>query len=158
MGPRGMVQETRDILKVAINFYKGLFKCDGRGSFCLEENFWDLEDLVSSAELEKLEAPFSDKEIKEAVFSFYPEGALGPDGISLFYQKYWEVVKEDIYRMVRCFHAGDLEFFRLNFAMLTLISKVDDATDMKNYRPISLLNCSFKIFSKLLTIRLDVVC
>jgi hypothetical protein len=42
--------------------------------------------------------------------------------------------------------------------MLTLIPKVDDAIDMNNYRPISLLNCSFKIFSKLLTIRLDVVC
>jgi hypothetical protein len=73
-------------LKVAVNFYKGLFRCEDRGSFCLEENFWDLEDLVSSAEPEKLEAPFSDKEIKDAVFSCYSEGAPGPDGISfLFY-------------------------------------------------------------------------
>jgi hypothetical protein len=29
---------------------------------------------------------------------------------------------------------------------------------MKNYRPISLLNCSFKIFGKLLTIILEKVC
>jgi hypothetical protein len=29
---------------------------------------------------------------------------------------------------------------------------------MKNYRPISLLNCSFKIFEKLLTIILEKVC
>jgi hypothetical protein len=64
----------------------------------------------------------------------------------------------DICKMVRSFHAGDLELFRLNFALLTLIPKVEEATDMKNYRPISLLNCSFKIFSKLLTIGFDVVC
>jgi hypothetical protein len=47
--------------------------------------------------------------------------------------------------------------FRLNFAMLTLIPKVEDAIDMKMFRPISLLNCSLKIFSKVLTIRLEKV-
>jgi hypothetical protein len=67
-------------------------------------------------------------------------------------------MKEDIFRMVRSFHDGELELFRLNFAMLTLIPKVEEATEMKNYRPISSLNCSFKIFSKLLTSRLDVIC
>jgi hypothetical protein len=41
-------------------------------------------------------------------------------------------VKEDILKMMRGSHGGDMELFRLNFAMLTLIPKVDDATDMKN--------------------------
>ena len=31
---------------------------------------------------------------------------------------------------------------------------MEDATSMKNFRPISLINCSFKIFSKVLTVRL----
>jgi hypothetical protein len=42
--------------------------------------------------------------------------------------------------------------------MLTLITKVDDAIEMKYFRPISLLNRNFKIFSKSLTIRLEKVC
>jgi hypothetical protein len=42
--------------------------------------------------------------------------------------------------------------------MLTLIPKVDNASEIKYFRPISLLNCSFKIFSKVLTIRLEKVC
>jgi hypothetical protein len=67
-------------------------------------------------------------------------------------------VKEDIFRTVRSFHDGELEVFRLNFSMLTSIPKVEETTEMKNYRPISLLNYSFKIFSKLLTSRLDVIC
>jgi hypothetical protein len=47
--------------------------------------------------------------------------------------------------------------FRLNFATLILIPKIDNASEMKNYRPNSLLKCSFKIFGKLLTRRLEKV-
>jgi hypothetical protein len=53
------------------------------------------------------------------------------------------------------FYTGKLNLFRLNFVVLTLIPKVVDASEMKSFRPISLLNCSFKIFSKILTLRLE---
>jgi hypothetical protein len=42
----------------------------------------------------------------------------------------------------------------LNFALLTLIPKELGARSMKKYKPISLCNCSFNIFSKVLTLRL----
>lgn len=41
--------------------------------------------------------------------------------------------------------------YGLNFVLVTLVPKVSDACNMKQFRPISLLNCSFKMFSKLLT-------
>lgn len=59
--------------------------------------------------------------------------------------------------MFNNFYNGNLDLFRLNCALITLIPKVGDASNMKNFRPISLLNCSFKIFSKMLTIRLTSV-
>lgn len=43
-------------------------------------------------------------------------------------------------------HKGNLDLFRLNFARITLIPKVADARGMKNFRPISLINCSFTNF------------
>jgi hypothetical protein len=38
--------------------------------------------------------------------------------------------------------------------MITLVPKEEGARSMKKFRPISLINCSFKIFSKALTLRL----
>jgi hypothetical protein len=55
------------------------------------------------------------------------------------------------------FFEGKLDIFRLNFAILSLIPKEPGATSMKKFRPISLINCIFKIFSKVLTNRLGLV-
>jgi len=41
-----------------------------------------------------------------------------------------------------------LNLDRLNFAMITLIPKEHEAKTLKKFWPISLLNCSFKIFAK----------
>jgi hypothetical protein len=71
------------------------------------------------------------------------EALEGPNGIV-----------EDDQRMFQDFHTGDLDLTRLNFALLTLIPKELGGRSMKKYRQISLCNCSFKIFSKVLTIRL----
>jgi hypothetical protein len=67
------------------------------------------------------------------------------------------VIKGDLMRMFAEFYLCGLDLFRLNFVVLTLIPKVEDVVDMKMFRPISLLNCSFKIFSKVLTLRLEKV-
>jgi hypothetical protein len=106
----------------------------------LSPDFWDSDEILTADEVMALAEPFSEVEIKEVVFSCYSEGVPRSDGLSfLFCHKY-------------------LDLFRLNFVMLTLIPKVENASEMKNFRPISLLNYSFKIFSKLLAMRLEKVC
>jgi hypothetical protein len=154
-GSDGLVHDTHSILKVAASYYRELFRKEDRDGVSLSPNFWEA-DRVTSEERALLEAPFLEPEVKAAVFSCYPEEAPGPDGLPfLFYQKYWEVIKNDFMLLVGEFQAGKLDIFRINFAMITLILKVAEATDMRNFRPISLLNYSFKIFGKLFTIRLE---
>jgi hypothetical protein len=63
-----MVCDTSKILEVAVGFYKNLFKKKSRGNFSLEPDFWDAGDKVSTVDCEALEAPFSEEEIKTAVF------------------------------------------------------------------------------------------
>jgi hypothetical protein len=59
--------------------------------------------------------------------------------------------------LIRSFEEGDLNLDGINFAMITLIPKEPEAKILKKFRPISLFNCSFKIFDKLLNNRLITV-
>jgi len=51
----------------------------------------------------------------------------------------------------------ELNLFNLNFRIITLIPKVQEATRIQQYRPICILNVSFKIFTKVITNRLNKV-
>ena len=53
-----------------------------------------------------------------------------------------------------CFPAGQLHLFQLNFGTITLLPKKTEAVRIEQFRPICLLNVSFKIFTKVGTNRL----
>lgn len=101
-----------------------------------------------------LQKDFSEEEIREAIFGCYANGAPRPDGLSfLFYQTFWDLIKNDFMDLVRDFEKGELDLYRLNFALVVLIRKEPDAKDMKKFRPISLSNCAIRIFTKAMTNR-----
>jgi hypothetical protein len=52
------------------------------------------------------------------------------------------------------FHDGRLPIHSLNFGVITLLPKIADAAWIQQYRPICLLNVSFKIFMKVLNNRI----
>jgi len=54
-------------------------------------------------------------------------------------------------------HTGDLPVFSLNFGVITLLPKTHDASKIQQFRPICLLNVSFKILTKVATIRINSV-
>jgi len=55
------------------------------------------------------------------------------------------------------FFNDDLNLFSSNFGIITLIPKNQKATKIQQYRPICVLNVSFKIFTKVGTNRLNKV-
>jgi hypothetical protein len=79
------------------------------------------------------------------------------DFIAEFYQTFWDTFKIDLLQMFSVLHAGQLELFRLNFGEVILLPKVMEAERIQQYRPISLLNVSFKIFMKVAAVRLNSV-
>jgi hypothetical protein len=64
------------------------------------------------------------------------------------------VIKTEFMVMVRGFERGEINIARINYAIIILIPKEDEATTLKKFRPISLINCSFKFSLMLLTIGL----
>jgi hypothetical protein len=84
--------------------------------------------------------------------------APGPDGFPAeFYQTFWDTIKMDLLDLFSCLHVGQLELFRLTFGEIILLPKVNEAERIQQYRPICLLNVSFKIVTKVATIRLNTV-
>ena len=131
-GDNGLVTNNKDMLKLAVEFYNKLFGHEEKLDIHLYGSFWEVEDLITEEENDLLVAPFSEEEIREAIFGSYADGAPGPDGFPfLFYQKFWTVIKDDFMKLVRKFESGDLDINRLNYVILTLLPKEPDATDLK---------------------------
>ena len=54
-------------------------------------------------------------------------------------------------------HAGHLDLWRLNYGVIILIPKIKLPNNVKQFRPICLLNIIYKIITKVLTMRLTKV-
>jgi hypothetical protein len=55
------------------------------------------------------------------------------------------------------FYVGKLGIQRLYFGVIMLIPKIKEASNIRQYRPICLLNVDFRIFTKVLTNMLSLV-
>jgi hypothetical protein len=85
-------------------------------------------------------------------------GALGPDEMSfMFYQRFWEFIRVDLMEMFDDFFEGKVDLYKLNFALIIIIPKEKYVRTMNKFRPISLLNCSYKIFTWVSTSRIGLM-
>ena len=106
-------------------------------------------------ENEVLSAPFTEKEVFDAITQMKHNKAPGPDGFPVeFYQKCCHIIKNDLMPMFHDLFEGHLNLFHLNFGTTTLLPKKVEAVRIEQFRPICLLNISFKIFTKVGTNRL----
>ncbi|XP_078176387.1 uncharacterized protein LOC144569787 [Carex rostrata] len=121
----------------------------------LQSDFWEEDEKLTSLENKVLVSSFTEEEIKHVVFSSDKTGAPGPDGLPFgFYQHFWDLVKTDLHSLVLAFAANQLSLEHLNKVVVCLIPKEKEVTSIKQYWPISLVNCSMKIISKVLTVRM----
>jgi len=113
---------------------------------------------LSEEEKLGLEGPLTIGELDKSVRKSKPKSAPGADGISnSFIKKFW-----DFFR-VPLFKVANLSFERnrlpdsFRSANIKLIPKKGNNKFLKNWRPISLLNCFYKIISRAMGNRLKTV-
>ena len=100
-------------------------------------------------------APFSDQELKDAVWSCGGDKCPGPDGFNFnFIKEFWGVLKPEFRRFVDEFHIHGSFPKGSNASFLALIPKTTHPQSLNDYRPISLIGCMYKVIAKLLENRL----
>jgi hypothetical protein len=58
------------------------------------------------------------------VFEMAANKAASPDCFNAeFYQKNWELVKQDLFDLLNHFQKGELDLARLNYGVITLVPK-----------------------------------
>jgi hypothetical protein len=154
----GRIEGHEQLKAYITNYYRNLFGAPEESSFSLDETQTDDIPQVSMEENGFLTEPYSEEEVMNAIFLMDHNKAPGPDGFPAeFYQTFWDTIKSDLLELFNVLHAGQLELFHLNFGEVILLPKVNQAERIQQFRPICLLNISFKIFTKVATIRLNTV-
>ena len=87
-----------------------------------------------------------------------PLKSFGPDGMPpLFYQNYWSLIGSDVtHSILHYLHNGVIPQ-SLCHSFITLIPKVKNPEYVSQFRPISLSNVLYRIFSKVLANRLKII-
>ena len=85
--------------------------------------------------------PYTEEEVKIALFQMPPSKAPGPDGMSaLFFQQYWHLLGSKITRAVLDCISSRRMLRSVNYTHIVLIPKVANPDCMSQFRPISLCN------------------
>ncbi|OMO55679.1 reverse transcriptase [Corchorus capsularis] len=147
------VEEEEDIMTQFTSYYDNLFK-SGR-SENWEEVLECVPQLVDDEMNSGLTAIITDDEVRVAVFQLGELKSPGPDGFNgMFFQRHWNLIKDDICRMVRNFFRSGKLLKEMNATEIVLIPKVKRPEDVTQFRPISLCNFTYKIISKVLVNRM----
>jgi hypothetical protein len=109
-------------------------------------------DISSQERKEKASSNlFKRRRSSRLIFDMRADSASGLNGFGVhFFKNFWPMIKGDYLAMVQDFHKGDLDIKRLNYGVITLVPKIKEANNIKQYRPICLLNVDYKGFNKLL--------
>lgn len=102
-----------------------------------------------------IERPFSNQEIKEAIFSMGATKTPGPDDFPVgFHQKYWNIVGADVTKFVLNILEGEESLIDINHTYLVLIPKQEVPEEPSYYRPTNICNVAYKIVAKVLVNKL----
>ena len=114
-----------------------------------------LESKLTDAERDELDVEISLIELTQSINNANMSSAPGADGISnRFIKNYWDYFKSPLLKLCNsCYEQNKLPSYFLS-ANIKLIPKKGDLSKIKNWRPISLLNCFYKIISRVITARL----
>ena len=156
MDENGIWHETKEgIANVVVSYFEKLYTTS-YPSHILEITD-TIPTKVSSEMNQSLIKDFTKEEVLAALKQMHPTKAPSPDDMSaIFFQKYWDLVGNDVTSMVLNVLNCNKSIVEINKTYITLVPKTKSPTKMTEYKPISLCNVVYKLISKVLANRLKV--
>ena len=115
-------------------------------------------DQIDGLERGWLGRRFEKEEILLAVNELAGDKAPDPDSFSMaFFHNCWRVVKSDVLAVFEEFYHHSKFEKSLNATFIALIPKKNNASNIRDFRPINLVGSLYKILSKVLANRLKQV-
>lgn len=110
---------------------------------------------METRHLDALGAMVTREEIYRAIRCMGGFKALGPDGFqAIFYKSQWNIVGDDLCRLIVDIFNEPSRVEEVNETLITLIPKMEAVSKLKDFRPISLCNVSYKAITKIIALRL----
>ena len=159
----GEVLSRDDCNKEIYKFYQQLYghKSASKPGGKLRDILQDLPKLTQ-AEVEKMQKPVTLSEVTTTLLRDMNTGkSPGSDGLTVaFYKRFWDFLKVPYFKSLEAsIQKGELTDSQKRSIIRLIQKKGKDSSQLKNWRPISLMNCDAKIFSRLITGRLEsVIC
>lgn len=122
----------------------------------MQDSFLDkLDRTLPEDEKNLCEGLINLEEATKALKEMANNKAPGSDGLSKeFYTKFWDLMGKELVEVFNVAYRATQLSESQRLAVITLLYKKGEKADIKNWRPISLLNVDFKILSKCLANRL----
>ncbi|GAU49945.1 hypothetical protein TSUD_408400 [Trifolium subterraneum] len=113
---------------------------------------------LNQVECTSLTKPFSEEEVKAAVWDCDSYKSPDPDGVNFgFIKDFWAELRGDVMRFIFEFHRNGKLTKGINSTFIALIPKIDSPQRLNDFRPISLVGNLYKILAKVLANRLRLV-
>ena len=147
-----MYEDDLEMADQVVQFYKNLYKETEEWRPFIE----GLEfDQIESIERDWLERRFEREEILRVVKQLEGDKAPSLDDFTMaFYHHCWGVVERDVLAVFEEFYQHSKFEKSLNVTFIALILKKNGASNIRDFRPISLVGSVYKILAKVLANRL----
>ena len=148
------------ILKRQVRFYKDLYTTQNITQNRVDIDFFQnsLDKRLSKKSKKKLDSVITKLEIARALKKMLNNKSPGSDGIAVeLYKVYWHLFGDDLFEVFKAGLDDSQLAYTQYLAVKILLYKKNDRADIKNWRPISLLNVDYKMLSKVLAERLKSV-
>ena len=117
-----------------------------------------IDKQLSNESKQMLEADINKDEVAKALKKMPNNKSPGQDGIPIeFYKIYWHLLGDDLLDVFKAGLEDKCLSYTQYLAVIILLYKKGDRADIRNWRPISLLNLDYKILSKVFAERLKLV-